>query len=90
MGVRIGVKVVPGAKRDEIVGRLGERLKVRVAAPPEGGRANLAVCALIAAALGVAPRQVRVVAGHGRPEKVVEIEGVSDEAARGLMGRGGA
>jgi uncharacterized protein (TIGR00251 family) len=86
MPVRLAVKAVPGAKRDEIAGRLGDRLKVRVSAPPEGGRANDAICALVAAALGVRPRDVRVVGGHSRPEKVVEIEGVSEEAVRRLLG----
>jgi uncharacterized protein YggU (UPF0235/DUF167 family) len=51
---------------------LGERLKVRVRAPPEDGRANAAVCAVIAAWLGV--KRVAVVSGHTRPEKTVVIE----------------
>ena len=48
--VLIRVKVVPGASRAGIAGVLGDRLKVRVSAPAEGGRANKAVCAVIAAA----------------------------------------
>lgn len=84
MAVRILVKAVPGAKRDEIVGRLGERLKVRVAAPPEGGKANAAICALIAEALGIPQRDVRIVAGHGRPAKTIEVNGVSNAAAAAL------
>ena len=38
--LEIRVKAVPGAKREEIAGALGDRLKIRVAQPPEGGRAN--------------------------------------------------
>jgi uncharacterized protein len=86
MPVRLPIKAVPGARRDEIAGPLGERLKVRTAAPPEGGKANAAICALIAAALGVRPRDVRVVSGHSRAEKVLEIEGVSEDAVRLLLG----
>lgn len=83
-GVLIAVKAVPGAKRDEIVGLLGERLKVRVSAPPEGGRANKAICALLARELGVKESDVEVVAGATRAEKSVRIGGVSaaDVAAR--------
>lgn len=80
MPLRILVKAVPGAKRDEIVGRLGDRLKVRVSAPPEGGKANDAICELIATALGIKPRDVRVVGGHSRAEKTIEIDGVGPEA----------
>jgi uncharacterized protein (TIGR00251 family) len=85
MAARILIKAVPGAKRDEIVGRLGDRLKVRVAAPPEGGRANEAICALIADALGVKTRDVRIIAGQSRAEKTVEVEGVDEVAVARLL-----
>jgi hypothetical protein len=73
---RIAVKVVPRAARDEIVGWLGDALKVRVAAPPQDGRANAALEALLAATLGVSRSAVRVVAGHGSARKRVEIDGL--------------
>jgi uncharacterized protein (TIGR00251 family) len=85
MPVRLAIKAVPGARRDEIVGPLGDRLKVRVSAPPEGGRANAAICALVASALGVRAADVRVIAGHARAEKTLEIDGVSEEAAQALL-----
>ncbi len=72
--VLIRVKVVPGASRQEIAGPLGDRLKVRVSAPPEAGRANKAVCALIARALGVKPKQVSIEAGRSSPEKTILVE----------------
>lgn len=83
---RLLVKAVPGAKRDEIVGMLGDRLKVRVAAAPEGGKANEAICILIAAALGVKARDVRVVGGLSRAEKVVEVEGAEEGRLKRLTG----
>lgn len=79
-GVLIAVKAVPGASRDQIAGALGDRLKVRVAAPPEGGKANRAVCTLIADALGVPAGAVSVVAGTSSPEKQVRVQGM--DAAR--------
>jgi len=72
----LAVKVVPGARRDEIAGILGERLKVRTSAPPEGGRANAAICALIAEELGLKPRDVMLHAGHASAEKTVVITGL--------------
>lgn len=82
---RLTLKVVPGASRDGIAGWLGDALKIRVAAPPEHGKANAAVTGLIAEALGVTPRQVRIVAGGSSAWKVIEIDGVTDAHARLLL-----
>jgi uncharacterized protein (TIGR00251 family) len=73
----VAIKAVPGAKRDEIVGRIGDRLKVRVSAPPENGKANKAIEALVAQAVGVPARDVSVVRGHASPEKSIRIAGTA-------------
>jgi uncharacterized protein (TIGR00251 family) len=84
---RITVTVSPGAKRTELVGRHGDGWKARVAAPPEGGRANAALCVLFAETLGVRRDQVTVVAGRASRRKVVEIDGLDpDEIAGRLAG----
>ena len=75
MGKRVmSVKVVPGASRDAVVGPLGDALKVRVAAPLEGGKANQAVIRLLATHFGVGRKQVRIVAGRTSALKTVEID----------------
>jgi uncharacterized protein (TIGR00251 family) len=71
--VLLWVKAVPGASRDEVAGRLGERFKVRVAAAAEGGKANKAICRLIARTLSVKPIDVTIEAGQTQPEKIVRI-----------------
>ncbi len=87
--VRIALKVVPGSRRDRVAGPLGDRLKVKVAAPPEDGRANRAVCELLAAWLGVPSGGVSIVAGRSSPEKVARVRGVTAaEASRRLDERG--
>lgn len=78
-GCLIRVKAVPGAARDGVVGRLGDRLKVRVAAPPEGGKANEAICALLARELGAAPGDVRIERGESSAQKVIRVRGVRAE-----------
>lgn len=83
-GVEIRVKVVPGASRDRIAGLLGDALKVQVSAAPERGKANAAVEALLAKALGVDARSVKVVSGLTSPRKVVRVMGVSAERVAGL------
>jgi len=84
----VSIKAVPGARRDEIVGPLGDRLKVRVSAPPEGGKANRAIRELLAGELGVKPAAVSVVRGHGSAEKTVRVEGVSAAAINSRWGAG--
>ena len=76
-GVEFSVKVVPGGSRDEIAGMLGDALKIKVSAPAEGGKANRAVCELLASELGIPPRDVTVISGHTRPQKRIAIRGVT-------------
>ncbi len=84
-GVRLPVKVVPGASRSRVVGALGDALKAQVAAPPEGGKANAALCELLALAFGVPARSVQVVSGAGSPRKVVAIAGIDVAAATATL-----
>jgi len=79
---RLSLKVVPGSSRDEIVGWLGDSLKVKVRAPPEKGRANEAIVALLAERLGIDTSSISVVSGHNSPAKVVEVDGMDVEAIR--------
>lgn len=85
-GAIIAVKAVPGASRDEIVGPLGDRLKVRVAAAPEGGKANKAICALLAKALGVRERDVSIIDGASSSEKRVRVTALSAADVRERLG----
>ena len=78
---RLKVKAVPGASRSEIVGRLGEALKVRVAAPPEGGKANREILGLLAERLGLSAAGVVLVSGATSAGKVVELRGLTAEQA---------
>ena len=82
---RLRLKVVPGARRSQVVGRLGESWKLRVHAAPERGRANDEVVALLAEILGLSQSQVRVVAGRTTRDKVVELSQITlDEAEQRL------
>jgi uncharacterized protein (TIGR00251 family) len=67
--VVLSVHVQPGARVTEVVGRHGDALKVRVAAPATGGRANEAVLALVAEEFGLARRDVELVSGPSSRRK---------------------
>ena len=82
----IAVRVVPRAARDEIVGWLAGALKVRVTAPPENGRANHALEALLAAQLGLKKSAVNVASGRASARKRVAIDGLEhDEIVERLV-----
>lgn len=84
------MRVVPGARTSSVVGRLGEAWKLRVHAPPERGRANAEVVALLADTLGLEPTEIRVVTGHTARDKVVEFARISlEDAERRLASAGG-
>lgn len=83
---RLTVKVVPGSSRDQIVGWLGDALKIKVAAPPKKGKANEAVIALVAERLGLPADAVAVVSGHSSPSKVIAINGMDDGAIKKALG----
>jgi uncharacterized protein (TIGR00251 family) len=83
---RIAVHATPKSGRDEIVGWRGAELQVRVTAPPEGGKANAAVCKVLADALGVAKSSVRVARGETSRHKTVEVAGVGEDAVREALG----
>lgn len=77
---RLRLRVSPAARYAGIVGPYGDGWKVRVTAPPEGGRANEAVLRLVAETLELPRTAVTLVSGHSAREKIVDLAGV--EAAQ--------
>lgn len=73
---RLTLRVVPGAPRSGVVGRHGAAWKIRVAAAPERGAANDAVLGVLADALCIGRREVRIVSGHAARDKIVEVQGI--------------
>ena len=81
----IRLHVQPAAGRTAIAGRFGDALKVKVAAPPEGGRANDACAALLAETLGVKPQSVELLTGAASRTKVFVVAGVEEDDVRRLL-----
>ena len=72
---RLRLRVVPGASRSAVVGRHGDAWKVRVAAPPERGAANVALVRLLEETLSVPRGRITIVSGHVARDKIVELSG---------------
>ena len=86
MTARLSLRVSPGASRPSVVGRHGTAWKIRVAEAPEDGKANAAVVRLLAAELGVAPRDIEIVSGLASRDKTLVLAGIdSDEMERRLV-----
>lgn len=81
----LAIKAIPNAPRNEVVGWLGEAVKVKVHAPPVEGRANEVLCDFLAATLAVPRRAVTVLRGDTSRQKVVRIEGLTAPEARAKL-----
>lgn len=91
-GAVIAVKAVAGTSRDRIVGVLGDCLKIATSQPAEKGKANAAIAATLAKALGVGKKDVTLVSGPTSPRKEFLVAGRTPNDVRaalaGLAGRG--
>ena len=85
-GVTFAVRVQPRARRNAIVGELGDAMKVALTAPPVDGRANEACVEFIADLLRVSKPAVTLVSGQSSRNKVVRVTGLSAEEVRGRLG----
>jgi uncharacterized protein (TIGR00251 family) len=82
----LAVHVTPRSGRDQVVGWRGAELSVRVTVAPEFGKANSAVCVLIAKALHVPKTSIRVLRGDTARHKLLRIDDVDDAAVREAFG----
>ncbi len=82
----LSVRVQPRASRDEIVGRQGDEIKVRITAPPVEGAANKHLIKFLAKKLGVKKARLQIRSGQTGRSKIVEIEGITLAEAEAALG----
>ena len=78
--VRFAVRLTPRSAVERVEDVVDGVLKVRVMAPAVEGAANTALVRLLADELGVARRDVRIVAGAASRQKLVVVDGVDSDA----------
>ena len=83
---KLRVRLQPRARRDEVVGERDGAVLVRVTAPPVDGKANDALCRLVAKKAGVAPSRVTLIKGHTSRDKTLDVQGVEIAALRAALG----
>jgi len=71
--------VVPNSSQTRIQGWLGDALKVNLAVPPEGGKANKALIQLLAAELHLPVSSIEIITGHGKPRKILRVTEINEE-----------
>jgi hypothetical protein len=84
-GITFNVKVIPRAKRDEIVGVEGDAVKIRLNAPPVEGRANEALVKFLADIFKIPRSHIEIVRGETSRHKVVRVRGVALEEIKSVV-----
>ncbi len=85
-GVTFTVKVRPRAKKNAIMGELGDALKLALTAPPVGGKANDACIEFLANLLKVPRSSVTIASGQTGRRKVIRVAGLSAQEVRRRLG----
>ena len=81
-GVTFAVKVHPRAKKNAIIGELGDALKLSLTSPPVEGRANDACIEFFAKLLKVPRSSVTIASGQTSRQKMIRVSGLSAEEVR--------
>jgi uncharacterized protein len=84
--MRLDVYIQPRASKTELAGMHGDRIKIRIAAPPVEGAANDALIEFVARRLGIAKGRVRLISGKSSRTKSLEIDGVDSSQISTALG----
>ena len=80
LDTRLSIKVIPNSSRTQLVGWHGDQLKLKLAAPAEKGKANVALLKLLSKELGLPRASIKIISGHTNQLKVLSIENIELEA----------
>lgn len=78
-GTLLHLHIQPKASKSEVAGVHGDRLKIRLKAPPVDGKANAELIKFLSKLLSVAKNQIEIISGHASRQKTVKIHGITSE-----------
>jgi uncharacterized protein (TIGR00251 family) len=84
----LAIKAIPNAPKSQVIGWLGDALKVKVHAPPVEGKANDALCEFLADELELPRRAVTVLRGDTSRQKIIRVDGLDLPAVKARLGLG--
>lgn len=84
----LAIAVVPNAPRSEVIGWLGDAVKIKIHAPPVEGKANLVLCEFLAEQLNVPRRAVTLLRGDTSRRKLLRVSGLTAPEAHARLGLG--
>ena len=71
--IHLDIKAVPGSSKNQCAGLVNNRLRVRIAAAPEQGKANAALCSFLARLLGCPKGEITLIKGHKSTQKTIAL-----------------
>ena len=83
--IRLSLKVIANASKDEVVGFIGDSLKVKVQSHREKGKANKAVVQLLCKVLNIPKNSIVIVSGTTSSNKIVDVSNVTQETIDSLF-----
>jgi uncharacterized protein len=87
MATNISVKVQPNANHNDVIGQTGGVWKIKIAAPPDKGKANKELIDYLSGLLNVKKAQINILRGQTTHNKVLEIEGLDLQTVTGRLNR---
>ena len=82
---RLVLRIIPNARRTEVVGMYGDAVKIKIQSPATDGKANAALLEFLAGELDLPPRSVRIVSGEKSRDKLIEIDTLDAGTALALL-----
>jgi uncharacterized protein (TIGR00251 family) len=85
--MRMEIRLIPNASRDEVVGKTDDgRFRVKVQSPPVEGAANNRLVRFLSERLGISKSKIRIIGGEKSRDKILEIDGDAVEINRRMEG----